>query len=404
MRIAYVTPYQGPTVVKRRPIIRNRSVSNRIKIELVARLLHESGHEVEVISHGEVVENRLTFYPGFSETELFDTGIPVYYVSSLPIRRLNGLWAGQRARQFLKRRHQLRPFDLVIVFNLKPPQVSCADYAIRDLGTPVILQYEDDVFVTVEGKAFSGWIARRQHAAYKRILNRISGCIGVSPHLLSQAPSTIPTLLLRGVVGDDVFEAGNQADGIRKNWVVFAGTHIESNGVQELMTAWKLAGLLNWELHISGFGQLTEQLRKTAEGDPSIVFHGFVSREELVRLISSAKICANPYALSETPGNVFAFKIIEYLAAGAHVITTPMGTLEPELEQGVTYIPNNRPETIATALKRVIENRAYERTATQTALQTYGSRAVLESLDKLLQQVTSRRVQTRESRMSPITK
>ena len=100
----------------------------------MARLLHESGHEVEVISHGEVVENRLTFYPGFSETELFDTGIPVYYVSSLPIRRLNGLWAGQRARQFLKRRHQLRPFDLVIVFNLKPPQVSCADYAIRDLG------------------------------------------------------------------------------------------------------------------------------------------------------------------------------------------------------------------------------------------------------------------------------
>ena len=81
-----------------------------------------------------------------------------------------------------------------------------------------------------------------------------------------------------------------------------------------------------------------------------------------------------------------------------------MGTLEPELEQGVTYIPNNRPETIATALKRVIENRAYERTATQTALQTYGSRAVSESLDKLLQQVTSRRVQTRESRMSPITK
>ena len=135
MRIAYITPYQGPTVVKRRPIIRNRSVSNRIKIELVARLLHESGHEVEVISHGEVVENRLTFYPGFSETELFDTGIPVYYVSSLPIRRLNGLWTGQRARQFLKGRHQLRPFDLVIVFNLKPPQISCADYAIRDLGT-----------------------------------------------------------------------------------------------------------------------------------------------------------------------------------------------------------------------------------------------------------------------------
>ena len=35
MRIAYVAPYQGPTLVNRRPIVRNRSMSNRVKIELI---------------------------------------------------------------------------------------------------------------------------------------------------------------------------------------------------------------------------------------------------------------------------------------------------------------------------------------------------------------------------------
>lgn len=139
MRIAYITPYQGPTLVSRRPIVGNRSVSNKIKIELIARLLQEGGHQVEIISHGEVIERRLTFYPGFAEPEPFHPEIPIYYVSSLPVRRLNGLWAGMRAVQFLKKRHREHPFDLVIIFNMKPPQIRCANYAIRRLGLPVIL-------------------------------------------------------------------------------------------------------------------------------------------------------------------------------------------------------------------------------------------------------------------------
>jgi glycosyltransferase involved in cell wall biosynthesis len=112
-----------------------------------------------------------------------------------------------------------------------------------------------------------------------------------------------------------------------------------------------------------------------------------VSRDELVRLMCSARICINPHAVSETPGNVFAFKIVEYLAAGAHVITTPMGALEQELEAGITYMPDNSPETIAATLRRVIRERRYERTALGAARQTYGPVAVSRLLDTLLTQV-----------------
>src|SRR5216684_2237793 len=106
MRIAYITPYQGPTLVKRRPIIRNRSVSNKIKIELIAELLHASSHDVEIISHGEVIETKCKFYPGFREPELFDSKIPIYYASALPIRRVNGLWSSMQTLRFLKSRHR----------------------------------------------------------------------------------------------------------------------------------------------------------------------------------------------------------------------------------------------------------------------------------------------------------
>jgi glycosyltransferase involved in cell wall biosynthesis len=383
MRIAYITPYQGSTLVQKRPTIRNRSVSNRIKIELIARLLYAAGHEVEVISHGEVSEQGLRFYPGFWETELFHPRVPVYYVSSLPIRRINGFWAGVQAVRAFKKQHRERPFDLVIIFNLKSPQISCATYAVKHLGLPVILEYEDDVFVSVSGEETDGWLSKYHRSTYARILSSISGCMAVSPHLLSQLPLYIPTLLLRGVVGDDVLKASEGMKAKKRNWAVFSGTHVEPNGVKELIKGWKIAAIPDWELHITGFGAMTEELHKMAAADPSITFHGMIRREQLVRMLCSARICINPHIVSQTPGNVFGFKIIEYLASGAHVVTTPMGNLEPELERGITYMSDNRPETIAATLKQVIKDRCYERTAAEAALQAYGHEAVARSLDEL---------------------
>ena len=388
MRIAYLSTYQGPSLLKRRPIIRNRSLSNTVKIELIASLLRANAHEVEVISHGEVVEHEFKFYPAFSEPQRFDSRIPVHYCSALPVRRLNGLWSSRRMLEVLKARHRAMPFDLVIIFNLKEPQVACANYALRRLRLPVILEYEDDRFVNVRGKTENGWLSSYRGRSCKSLLGAISGCIAVSPHLLSQIPEYVPGMLLRGVVGDDLVEANKQAIGAKRNRILFSGTHIESNGVANLIAAWRSAPIDGWELHITGQGELTAALRQMAENLPGVVFHGLVSRKELVELMASAKICVNPHAVSQTPGNVFAFKIIEYLAAGAHCVTTPMGKLESDLEHGITYLQDNSPETIAVTVKKVIEGRLYEHVAAKTAQDTYGSQAVSRSLDSFLKQVT----------------
>jgi len=395
MRIAYINSYQGSTVVERRPIVRNRSLSTRIKTQLIARLLQANGHEVVIISHGEVTEHGLRFYPGFWETEPFHPRVRVYYVSSLPIRRINGFWAGLQAVRFFKKRHRECPFDLVIILNPKsPPQISCASYAIKHLGLPVILQYEDDAFRNgSSGEEQEGWLSRYRHSTYARILSSVSGCMSSAPRLLSQVPAGRPALLLRGVVDNDLAEAGQRGVPKKPNWVVFSGTHIDANGVKELINGWKMASIPDWQLHITGFGARTEELRKMAAKDPSIVFHGMISREELVSLLCSAKICISPHVVNRIPGNVFSFKIIEYLAAGAHVIMTPEGNLEPDLETGVTYMSNNSPATIAATLQRVIRDRNYERTAPQAAVQYYGVAAVSKSLDWLIQQVMDKKRQ-----------
>jgi hypothetical protein len=92
----------------------------------------------------------------------------------------------------------------------------------------------------------------------------------------------------------------------------------------------------------------------------------------------------NPQDALKLLGSVFAFKIIEYLAAGLHVITTPRGAIESELETGITYIPGNAPDVIASGLTRVISKRHYERTAAGAAMQAYGPDAVSRLLNTLI--------------------
>jgi glycosyltransferase involved in cell wall biosynthesis len=363
-------------------------MSNRVKIELIAALLRAGSHDVEIISQGEVVETASTFYPALSEQESFHADIPIFYGSVLPLRRVNGLWSNAQTLRVLKNRHRVQPYDLVIIFNLKGPQLACANYAIRQLGLPVILEYEDDRFVNVQGKTDSGLTFKRDRRASVQLLRAVSGCMAVSPHLLSQLPAGIPTLLLRGVAGTDIVTASRASRDRKRNIVLFSGTHIESNGVGPLIEAWRRVGLEGWELHITGYGQLTDSLRQMAVGVEGVVFHGLVSRPDLVSLMCAARVCVNPHQVSETPGNVFAFKIIEYLAAGAHVVTTPMGVLEQQLEAGITYMPDNSPETIAATLQRVVREQRYRRTAMEAAHDMYGPIAVSKALTTLIDQVS----------------
>lgn len=385
-----MAPYQGPTVAARRPIIRNNSLAAKVKIELIAESLKKSGHDVEVISQGEVIENRLKFYQGFREAAPFDPDIPVEYSSTLTARFINVVWSSITTLQRLRARHQACPFDAMLFYNFKLPQVVCANYAVRRLGIPVVLEYEDDAFVDRNGKSERGFRSRCHLYAARKTLKAISGCIGVSPHLLAQAPSSIPKLLLPGTVSSEILEIMKAGELGRRNWIVFAGTLHKTKGLEQLIEAWNSSSINDWELHIAGAGEMNEMLRETARGNSSIVFHGLLDRKENARLLCSARIGLNPHDVSATLGNVFAFKIIEYLAAGLHVISTPMGPLDSQLEAGITYVSDNQTETIAATLKHVIENRSYECTAAQAALQSCGPEAVSRSLGKFFDKVMAK--------------
>lgn len=397
MRIAYIANYQGPSLPKLRPCLHNFSLAARVKIQVIAELLQRSSHEVEIISQGALEplvgadRFRFRYYPGAEEADRFHPDIPIHYVSALSVKYLIGLWESAQTRRLLKARHEARPFDAVILYNMQRAQLGCARYASRELGLPVILQYEDDAFVDVHGRAADGLRVRHHRRACREVLESVAGGMAVSPYLLGQFPAQTPKFLLRGVVSSQLLSASKKMKGAKKNWVVFSGTHESTQGLEQMVKAWRMLDAPDWELHIAGHGPITSVLHKMADGARNIIFHGLLNREENAQMICAAKIGMNPQDLTTTPGNVFAFKIVEYLAAGAHVITTPRGFLEPELEAGISYIQDNSPETIAACLKQVIEERRYQHTAIEATLRTYGPAAISEALNTLLEQVTGRK-------------
>src|SRR5436190_1899328 len=354
MRIAYIAPYQGPALVKRRPIVRNLSLAARVKIELIAELLQRSSHSVEILSQGEVIDHQFNFYPGYCEPDRFHPAIPIHYASALPVRFVNGAWSSLRMLRLFRRLHRSKPFDLVVIYDLKLPQVTCANYAMRSLGLPVILEYEDDAFTDRWGKGDTSFSAGWQLTAARKLLSSVSAGFGCSPFLMAQMPASTPTLVLRGVVSNHIANLNGRARSSRKNWVVFSGTLEGSQGEKQMLRAWQTLELPDWELNIEGQGPIKQELEQMAGGNRRIVFHGLLNKEENANLLCMAKIGMNPQDVSVIPGNTFPFKIIEYLAAGIHVISTPRGALEPELDAGVSYITDNSPEMIAASLKRVI--------------------------------------------------
>jgi len=387
MRIAYITPYQGRALRERRPITLNRSLAGSAKMEVISRLLREGSHEVEMFSQGEVVELALKFYPGFTEPVRFHPDIPVTYSSALPVRFINGFWQGFNLLSLFKARHHAAPFDLVLIYNLKVAQVVCAEHAMK-LGLPVVLEYEDDNFLDIDGKPNAGLRPGYVQRA-RQVMSSVAAGMACSPHLLDQLPANAPRLMVRGVVSEEIVRASGKTEAEKKNWVLFSGTHYRTKGIAPLIKAWPQAQLTGWELHITGEGEETETLKKLAAGRPDIIFHGTVSMAELAQLMSLAKISINPHDLSRQPGNVFAFKIIEYLAAGSHVVSTPMGAVEKEIAAGITFMPDNTPETIARTLQEVVRNNLWRQTAERAVHETYRPDVLRAALDKLVRAATA---------------
>lgn len=152
--------------------------------------------------------------------------------------------------------------------------------------------------------------------------------------------------------------------GYDQNLVVFVGTLNHNKGIARLLEAWRLVkqSCTKAELHVFGKdgktkdGQsmqafLREQFRDMAMAQ--VYFHGMVGRDELFRVLSTARVAVFPSLVE-----AFALAPLESMAWGCPTIFTKRAS-GPELiehgQDGLLVDPES-PEEIANAIVRVLKD------------------------------------------------
>lgn len=73
-----------------------------------------------------------------------------------------------------------------------------------------------------------------------------------------------------------------------QDYAVFAGALEPHNGIDKLISIWQKKNI-NIKLHVFGRGSLSEHVKKVADNNANIIFHGFISQEEVSKWQLAAK-------------------------------------------------------------------------------------------------------------------
>jgi glycosyltransferase involved in cell wall biosynthesis len=105
--------------------------------------------------------------------------------------------------------------------------------------------------------------------------------------------------------------------GARKDRILVASRLIERKGVQTLLSA--LVGLeTNFEIVVAGDGPCLTKLKRQADASiPTVIFLGFLSRDELSKQYASSRIFVFPSTLENFP-----MVLLEAMAHGCAIVTT----------------------------------------------------------------------------------
>lgn len=127
--------------------------------------------------------------------------------------------------------------------------------------------------------------------------------------------------------------------------ILFVGTLFDFTGLSQVIRDFPklLDRIPHAKLVIVGGGPSFNNLKKIcadAHLEEHIMFTGFVNYQEIPTYINTSDLCINPFEVNYITDRIIPAKLIEYLACGKPVVSTPLkGAQEmlPSMASGVTY-------------------------------------------------------------------
>ncbi|NLB86812.1 MAG: glycosyltransferase family 4 protein, partial [Bacteroidales bacterium] len=124
--------------------------------------------------------------------------------------------------------------------------------------------------------------------------------------------------------------------------IAYLGSLTKKYGVMELIKGFILADISDYTLIIAGRGELEETIAKIASNYNNIIFKGFISKKESIKVQKEATILVVP----EPPynkSNKYSFhsKIFEYMSSGTPVLLYKYDGIPNDYDDFLFYIEDN---------------------------------------------------------------
>ena len=224
-------------------------------------------------------------------------------------------------------------------------EMRLAIVARKRFGVPMILEFEDWHFSRKRGFNPKPYI---DYFFWRRAARFMSGVFAVNSYLAEKMSMiTGPVHLLPGVVSGKLTEItgshipfSNGQGPINVGY--FGGLTTEKGADIVLEVAENLP--VGFVLHVTGTGPLESAFNARASKYPgSLRFYGRVDEAELHQRIVECDVLLNPHSpIKHMQNGVFPFKVIEYIASGRLLVSTPLpGFGLDDILTGVQFVEHS---------------------------------------------------------------
>lgn len=325
----------------------------RRKIALTIRLLHKLGHSVTLLNSSHPISAKSSALKSSIDTLRFgDADIKVITPPTLPNRKLGKALQALLAKHIANAHTECIRADCVIIYNAYLFESRLANALLKKHDIPYLLQLEDLPWSRRRGILNIKPIIEKKR--FKTTCSSASSILAVNSSVLNQVSKHNKNVILYPPIIDPSLMnlsdyRRNPFSGESINIGYFGGLNSEK-GADTIL---KLASLLpmNYTIHVGGTGNLAETFRAASSSSTNLIYHGFVPDDKLLGLLCDMDILVNPHTdLAHMDEGVFPFKLYEYLASGAYVITTQIPSKEASELAGLCIFNGTAEDLVDKAL------------------------------------------------------
>jgi len=288
----------------------------------------------------------------------FRSGHKVKFLSTLNLKIIKSKMWGWQVRHVIKKWASSHPNEQlkVLVYNTYHPPISDVYSACQDVGAKVFAVLYD---LGVPPKRLN--LSRLTMFGYKiaekiaeKYIPLLDGRIIINELIAKHYAPESNYILVDGGVNQQViqhlFPLGEKSGDIYT--FVLAGMLWDQNGTQLVLKAMEMYSNPNVRVVFAGKGNDVPLIEKAAKKDNRISYVGMLNMDELFELYKEADVLLN-LRLEEEVDFHFPGKLLEYLATGRFVISTPIAHAERDYGTLMAVLHDQTPEGLISMMERI---------------------------------------------------